>query len=160
MWQRICIHPNLVRLHTRRAKNAFIGGGLLLLPKLILLITGFKLPLTDWAYYVGLLLFPLAGLTMLLGLGQKALSSRFSYWSHGAGFGILNFINLLRSHPPTPIWTYVQDAFLIGLIVWGFIYPSPFFWGSIASILLVLVLLPYVWFCHFKYRSPGAFTFC
>ena len=48
---------------------------------------------------------PLAALTHLLGFGQKALSNRYRYWAHGAGFGLPNLANLFCSRPPSRMWT-------------------------------------------------------
>ena len=165
LWQRTFLHPNVIKLHTRRAR---ITTGTGIAAFILYIISGF-LGFHDWTsngfttYLVGLGIFlSIIGiLTILIGWIQLEVSKAYPEKTHGNGYGLLNLYCVFTKYKPSHIFTILQDS---GIVCF-FLYPAlisskeEILAHFIISLPIICILLSYTWYCQVKFSDGNSVRF-
>ena len=148
LWQRVFLHPKIIRVHIARTMIATLAGSALIL----LYAVGGMMGLHNWSVgaftTVGIFLLGLSLATRLLGYVQLWISHAHPEKCTGNGYGWLNVICLFTPFRPSHLWTVLQDGAFIGAYIWMVRGASQHDKGGVMIVggLLILTVLGFNWY--------------
>lgn len=156
LWQRVFLHPKIIRVHIARTWGATLAGLLLI----ALYALGGVLGMHHWGVgaftSAGIFLLALGLATRLLGYLQLLISKARPEKCSGNGFGWLNMVCLFTPFRPWHLWTLLQDGAFIGVYAWMVRGASQHEKTTVVIVggLLLLTVLGFTWYSQAKFADP------
>ena len=161
MWQRIFIHPQVVRLHMNRTLLPILFGSALIALHIISSFVG----LNDWSIgfftKLGIAFLGLGILSWGLGCIHLLIGRWYPRMLNGNGYGLLNLHCLVTGLNPSHLLTVLQDGAIIGGAIYlvSTVPAQDRFTVAIFIGALVAAILGFTWHAQFAFADPDTIEF-